>query len=231
MRERLALVPTLQTDGRARSTSVVTLTAGIAFITACSAPKQHTAKDHVHECRPGASVSRCMTLQTEKGASDRFPAGRLDGINVELDRVVKEVPASGRVGDIVYLEGQRVFVHRLIHEYGHADVCAVLRSELGEPQGHAKAGDFESLSKLPLQPRRQFSIPGDFWKTQEGFWMCSDAPFTNVYWASNPFSIEPQDEHIDRNDRGVDRYVREAPRAARLWEKLAQTLIGTTAEK
>lgn len=189
------------------------LAATIALAIACKTPTQRVAMDYVHDCRPGASVYRCTALRPK--ANKLLPAGRLEGF-VPLIGLVK----GENMPDNVY-----VFVYMMNFEFGGADVLDVLRAQLGEPDGHGE---------LPIDVKMPAMAPFDYWKTEDGYWISAQAydSAKAVFWMSNPFSVDPKDEDevLNRWDRGgIDRYVREAPQAAAIWDKLGRTLIGSVA--
>jgi len=195
----------------------------IALTIACKAPKERVAMDYIHECRPGASAYQCIALRP-KGAR-LFPAGRLEGYAVVTDQVVKRENFH-----IVQYENNQVFLHMMSFKFGRADVFDVLRAELGEPDGHYEPGH----SELPIQTYGGTSISSDYWRTEDGYWICQEdyedgdgSGLKSVYWVSNPFPVDPKATDISVWERGVDRYVRPAPKAAAIWDKLGRTLIGS----
>lgn len=195
----------------------------IALALACKAPTQRVAMDEVHDCRPGGSAYRCIALGP-KGAR-LFPSGRLESVTVRTNQVIK-----GEKGEIMP-DNPHVFLHMMMFKFGHADVFDVLRAELGEPDGHVEPRHGE----LPIDTVYVRTARGtDYWKTEDGYWICEEddedgghTGLKTVTWVSKPFPVDPEATDISVWERGVDRYVRAAPKAAAIWDKLGRTLIGS----
>lgn len=195
----------------------------LAAMVACSGDRVRGPMETVHDCRPGAPVSRCREILLKA----KFPAGRLESIYVALEQVVTREEAERTKGLYYRADRRRVFVHGLLFEYGKADVLEVLNAELGGPLGQAEFGKPET--GMPIHPIHSWSPFATFWQTDDGYWVM-DAPdaadLKSVYWISNPFQLDEKDKDIDIDDRDVDRYLPKAPKAAAIWDKLGRTLIG-----
>jgi hypothetical protein len=105
-----------------------------------------------------------------------------------------------------------VFAYSMKFNVGRDDIEQLLTSGLGERLGEG------------IAPVHTFNtLEGDFWQTDEGFWICGKNAVT---WSSTPFRRDDQHVLVE-GFADVDHFVRPVPNTAALWKRLGRVLIGS----
>jgi hypothetical protein len=175
----------------------------LVALSACAKKRGTAPLDYVDDMKPGIVFLKNVNRRLGGGRS-LWPAGRLEGIEVEAVAVA-ELRAGEWTGKST---DDTIIYHLMMYNVGRDDVFELLEKELGEPLGEGQ---------LPLHPVR--GVVGHFWQDVDGWWVCGK---NAVGWYSNPVRIPG---YLDFEERR-DLYNRPAPRASKLWMKIGRLLVG-----
>lgn len=181
--------------------------AGLMALAACEKEHARRPVELLNTCRPGASTRECY-LMLKKARRDLFPAGRLEGIEfhtVLLFDQGQRIPAGEA-------PKQGAFLYALKFTVGRDEVMNMLEAQLGNPLKRGR----------PPVPAPMV-MEGDYWETEEGFWVCSE---TALAWYSKPIRTTDHRGLPLEPSPDLDRYVSPVPATAALWGKVGQLLIG-----